>query len=179
MKSFFYDDIYAIDFCLLSADEINYVFKMRNNEKISKFMYSKNITFDNHLNFINNLKDSKNSIYWLFKYGLDVLGVANLSRIDLANSHAYVGIYKNPFLDSGYKINNLSAGKLILNMLEKIAYKDFGLHCLFLEVIESNKQAINFYEKNNYEKQGILKDFIRKDKEFKDVFIYSKILDSN
>ena len=61
----------------------------------------------------------------------------------------------------------------------KIAYKDFGLHCLFLEVIESNKQAINFYEKNNYEKQGILKDFIRKDKEFKDVFIYSKILDSN
>ncbi|GAD19352.1 UDP-4-amino-4,6-dideoxy-N-acetyl-beta-L-altrosamine N-acetyltransferase [Helicobacter fennelliae] len=171
-KNFLYDDIYALDFCLMDTRDVRSVWEMRNDALVSHWMYSQHISFESHIEFIQSLNHDPKRIYWLFKQGVHLLGVGSLSRIDIIHKHAYIGIYKNP-KDS--LIHN--KGTLILQTLEKIAHQEFGLHSLHLEVLDSNARAIRFYKRNGYCKEGVLKDFIKKDNAFVDTLIYGKILE--
>ncbi len=203
-RNFLYDGVVGLDFCDLSKKDALEVLKMRNHKSVSQWMYSAQITQKAHFDFIKKLRKNSASLYWLFKYDSLLLGVGSLTRININHKHAYIGIYKNPELyndvnldsncvDSGLDSNknldssscqnlkqnpsqNLSAGKKILETLEKIAFYDFGLHSLHLEVMESNAKAIRFYERNGYKLEGKLKDFMKKDNAFIDVLIYGKIL---
>ena len=194
-RNFLYDGVAGLDFCDLSKKDALEVLKMRNHKSVSQWMYSAQITQKAHFDFIKKLRKNSASLYWLFKYDSLLLGVGSLTRININHKHAYIGIYKNPelyndaILDSNKDLDssscqnlkqnpsqNLSAGKMILESLEKIAFYDFGLHSLHLEVMESNSKAIRFYERNGYKLEGKLKDFIKKDNAFIDVLIYGKIL---
>lgn len=164
--NFYIDNIYAIDFTLMPQDDIEQVFEFRNHKDISKWMYSEKISYKTHLNFINNLKENHNSYYWLFKENSDLLGVGSLTRFNLTHKHSYIGIYKNPFLKN--------VGDKILSSLEYIAFKEFRLKTLHLEVMESNKKAIKFYQKHSYIYEGKLFDFILKNNSYENVLIYGK-----
>lgn len=67
-----------------------------------------------------------------------------------------------------------NGGETILKALERIAFEEFQLNSLQLEVMENNFKAIAFYEKNHYELEGRLKGFISSEKEFIDVLLYYK-----
>jgi len=183
LKSFLYDDILVLNFCSLADKDCATVLDMRNDERVAQWMYASHISKQTHLEFIKNLKTNQNSAYWLFKKADIPLGVGSLSRIDIVHKHAFVGIYKNQALnDIGYnpKASVLSkgAGSIILSIIERIASEELGLNSLHLEVIESNRRAINFYEGHNYEYGGKLRGYILKDGLFYDVLIYSKILEN-
>ena len=181
-KNFLHDDIYALDFTLMDKKDSLYVLEMRNSPQVAQFMYSSHITNKGHFDFIKGLKNNPKTAYWLIKKHSEILGVASLSRINLAHKTAYIGIYKNPFLDSSSldssptsaKINT-STGKQILDTLEYIAFSEFCLHSLHLEVLESNTKAIAFYEKNGYKYGGKLVDFIYRNDSYFAALIYSKI----
>ncbi len=168
LKSFLYDDIFALNFCAMDEIDTQEILTMRNDKQVAQWMYSQNISLESHLGFVNRLKTDSTSCYWAFKKESQILGVGSLSRIDICHKHAYIGIYKNPKL---HKV-----GHLILGTLEKIAYFDFALHSLHLEVLAHNSEAIRFYEAHAYTKEGELKDFIYRESRFCDVHIYGKIL---
>lgn len=175
-KNFLHNGIYALDFTLMDKKDSLYVLEMRNQPEVARFMLTSNITKDGHFNFIKGLKNNQKSAYWLVKKNDKILGVASLSRINLAHKNAYIGIYKNPFLDTRYKTNQKSSiGAQILQALEYIAFSEFCLHSLHLEVLESNTKAIAFYEKNGYKYGGKLVDFIYRDERYHTALIYSKI----
>lgn len=173
-KNFLHNGIYALDFTLMDKKDSIYVLEMRNQPEVARFMLTSHITKDGHFNFIKGLKNNQKSVYWLVKKNDKILGVASLSRINLTHKNAYIGIYKNPFLDARDQTNQ-DIGTQILHTLEYIAFSEFCLHSLHLEVLESNTKAIAFYEKNGYKYGGKLADFIYRDERYHTALIYSKI----
>lgn len=185
----------AIDFCNLTEEMLLEIFALRNHPEIAKFMYSSAISQRRHFEFVNRLQESLTEKYWaVFEdtqakediyIGSDnslqeevlagynkpkFLGVGSLSRINFTHKHSYIGIYKNIF------DNELAhKGTKILRFLEHIAFEVLGLHALFLEVMQENIQAYEFYKRNAYENRGVLREFVRKEKAFSDVVIMSKI----
>ena len=193
-KNFFYNEIYALDFTLMDKKDSLYVLQMRNHAQVAQYMYSSHISKQGHTDFIRGLKNNQKSAYWLLKKRGEILGVASLSRINLTHKNAYIGIYKNPFLDACGQTKVLakstctelsshssgdsvgaSVGAEILATLEHIAFSEFCLHSLHLEVLESNAKAIRFYEKNGYKYGGKLLDFIYRNEFYHNALLYSKI----
>lgn len=205
-KNFFYNEIYALDFTLMDKKDSLYVLQMRNHAQVAQYMYSSHISKQGHTDFIKGLKNNQKSAYWLLKKRGEILGVASLSRINLTHKNAYIGIYKNPFLDacaqtkvlakstcteisshssgdsagdfsdtSSDSFAGISVGAEILVTLEHIAFSEFCLHSLHLEVLESNAKAIRFYEKNGYKYGGKLVDFIYRNEFYHNALLYSKI----
>lgn len=158
--------ILGLDFVNLCEEEILCVLAMRNDERVARFMYATHISEKAHREFIASLATNTQSKYWLFKYGEALLGVGSLSRISLANKHAYIGIYTNPFLSPAQKRDIYarsgfsSVGAMILCALESGA-RELGLCALYLEVLESNTHARAFYQRHGYKPQGKLEGFVR------------------
>ena len=177
--------IIGLSFSTLCEDDIALVLAMRNDERVARFMYASSISPQAHREFIASLADNPSAKYWLFKCGEIVLGVGSLSRISLSNAHAYLGIYTNPFLSKAQKHalceNSAfeSVGAMILAALEQ-AGKELGLHTIFLEVLDSNAHARAFYERNGYDLQGRLREFVRVGRGggegYGDVCLYGKVL---
>ena len=177
--------IIGLSFSTLCEDDIALVLAMRNDERVARFMYASSISPQAHREFIASLADNPSAKYWLFKCGEIVLGVGSLSRISLSNAHAYLGIYTNPFLSKAQKHalceNSAfeSVGAMILVALEQ-AGRELGLHTIFLEVLDSNAHARAFYERNGYDLQGRLREFVRVGRGgwegYGDVCLYGKVL---
>ena len=167
-RVFEYDGITAINFVDLQEGEVFKILEFRNHPQISKWMYKSSvISLQAHLDFIENLKTTPSSAFWLFKQGETMLGVGSLTRISITHQNACVGMYKNPSLSK--------VGDKIMQALQKIAFEAFWLRTLMLEVIATNRYAINCYERNGFEYTGRLKDFVCMNKVFQDVLIYQKI----
>lgn len=161
-----FDGISAIDFTQMTEFESECVLAFRNHPDTAKWMYSNDISWRNHLNFIASLVKNPHSHYWLFKKDEVLLGVGSLTRLNLLHKHAYLGIYKNPILKG--------VGSEILQTLEKIAFRYFCLHSLHLEVMQTNKKAIGFYKKQGYCFEGKLIEFIYQNSSYQDALIYGK-----
>ncbi|PAF42838.1 UDP-4-amino-4,6-dideoxy-N-acetyl-beta-L-altrosamine N-acetyltransferase [Helicobacter sp. 11S02596-1] len=165
--NFYIEPIYALDFTQMDDDDHAKVLEFRNHPSTSFWMYSKNISLASHLRFIEDLKKTPTSHYWLFKKNQILLGVGSITRHNQTHHHAYLGIYKNPHLSN--------VGTEILSCLEHIGFEEFGLHSLHLEVMATNEKAIAFYQKHDYIREGKLLEFICQDGTYRDVFIYGKI----
>lgn len=167
-KVFSFNGIEAINFVDLQEEDIYRVLEFRNHPDVSKWMYNASIlSLQSHLDFLESLKNTPSSCYWLFKREEEYLGVGSITRINIAHKHAYLGIYKNPY--------KTKVGDCILQFLEDIAFNSFGLHSLILEVMESNKRAITCYKRNGFTHMGNLKDYVFVNKKYQDVLIYGKI----
>jgi RimJ/RimL family protein N-acetyltransferase len=57
------------------------------------------------------------------------------------------------------------------------SFNQFNLNKIYLEVLKENDAAINLYQKLGFREEGILKENIFKNGEFKDVLIMSLLRD--
>ncbi|NMC36101.1 UDP-4-amino-4,6-dideoxy-N-acetyl-beta-L-altrosamine N-acetyltransferase [Candidatus Beckwithbacteria bacterium] len=156
-KVIFYEQLELKSFVVLTKNEKQLVYQWRNNQKISKWMINQNkFSYTEHLRFIKKLAKDNNNFHWLVQNKIDkeYLGVCNLVNIDKKHKHCYLGIYVNPSLQ------NKGYGTDILKVLKHIAYNLLNIHTIKLEVFEHNSRAINFYKKNGFKKEGLLKDYI-------------------
>ena len=115
----------------LSLEEKEEVLKWRNDKSIREFMYDKEpISLENHLNFIDNLDNSK--VY----LKVDDLGVINFR---IKNNFAEIGLHKNP--------NKQKVGSKLMKTLIDYGFNVLKLDKLILYVFENNIKAINLYKK--------------------------------
>ncbi|CBG40426.1 UDP-4-amino-4,6-dideoxy-N-acetyl-beta-L-altrosamine N-acetyltransferase [Helicobacter mustelae] len=167
-KIFCFAGMDAINFIDLSEEEIFQVLAFRNHPEISRWMYDASpISLQRHLQFLENLKHSASSCYWLFKKEGQALGVGSITRRNFSHKSAHFGLYKNP--------NERRAGDGILQFLEHIAFDHLGLHSVVLEVMEENQRAIACYERNGFVRTGTLQEYVFVNQQYQDVFIYGKI----
>lgn len=159
--------IRACHFIHTSDEERLQILAFRNHPSTTAWMYTEHISLESHLHFIEQLKHNHNSAYYLFKQEDLPLGVGSLVRINPTHHHAFLGIYKNPSLER--------VGGRILDALEFIAFFKMGLHSLHLEVLATNTKAITFYKHHGYQKSGFLRDFICRQENYYDVWLFSKI----
>lgn len=161
-------DMTLVNFINISEKENEMIRNWRNSEGVRKWMYSDHvISKEEHLKFIEKLKQDKKNFYWLMKFKgkEDYYGVIYLNKVDLENRNAYLGIYSNQ--DGKTK----RAGGLLLGALKKFAFNIINLHTLKLEVIEDNERAIKFYKKSGFNEEGRLKEFIFRNGKWHDVIV--------
>ncbi|PAF42425.1 UDP-4-amino-4,6-dideoxy-N-acetyl-beta-L-altrosamine N-acetyltransferase [Helicobacter sp. 11S02629-2] len=166
-KTFRLLDLEAKPFSDLDKEEIAKTLEYRNHDLVRHYMYEDApISMQTHLDFIHSQKDNLNSRYFLVRdiKTLNHIGVISLTRINLKHKHAYLGIYKNPYLQE-------RVGTRLLDMLCFIA-SALGLHMLYLEVIEDNAKALSLYENYGFKCTGKLEDAICQKGSFKNVLVY-------
>lgn len=162
-----YNNFEIINFVNCNDKQIHEILEWRNNEFIRNGMFNNDvIELHDHLHFIKTLgKDNKN-FYWIVKTHKDeYIGVIYINNLSNKHNHAYLGIYTNP--KSKLKGN----GSKLLDILTKKIFEEANLHTLKLEVIDDNKRAIGLYKKFGFETDGILKEFVFKNGQWKDVII--------
>jgi len=159
-------EVTLLNFTNLDEREKEMVFRWRNSEKVRKWMFTDRIiSLDEHIKFIDLLRNDNRNFYFLIKRASRYLGVMSLTRVNIRNRNAYIGIYANP----GKKIAGL--GSILGETLLKLAFDVAKLHTLKLEVFEDNERAIALYKKLGFVKEGRLREFVFKDGRWKDVIV--------
>ena len=102
-KTYRVSDYTFTNFINLDEDLIKQVWLWRNAPEIRAYMYNKEIIpLENHLRFVQSLKDRDDVAYWLVRKGEDPIGVTNLTDINFEESSAELGYYMLPSkLNSG------------------------------------------------------------------------------
>ncbi|MGC8557245.1 MAG: UDP-4-amino-4,6-dideoxy-N-acetyl-beta-L-altrosamine N-acetyltransferase [Fervidicoccus sp.] len=160
------DDIELKNFVNLNENEIELVRIWRNHTDVRKWMYTDHeISKEEHLNFIENLKKDTKNFYYLLSKDQKYIGVISLSRLSVKNRNAYFGIYANPL----EKVPN--AGIILEKASLKLAFEVANLHTLKLEVVENNERALRFYKRMGFKEEGRLKEFVFKEGSWLDVIV--------
>jgi UDP-4-amino-4,6-dideoxy-N-acetyl-beta-L-altrosamine N-acetyltransferase len=124
------------EFTKLSYKEKLMILKWRNHPEISQFMINKKVELNEHLNFIDSLKENKTKKYFL----VDDIGVIDFNNI--TDEKADIGLYKNP--------SKQKVGSKLMNELINYGFNELKLKKLILYVYENNEKAINLYQKFNF-----------------------------
>jgi UDP-4-amino-4,6-dideoxy-N-acetyl-beta-L-altrosamine N-acetyltransferase len=124
------------EFTKLSYEEKLMILEWRNHSETSKFMINKKVELNEHLNFINSLKENKTKKYFL----VDDVGVIDFNNITAEK--ADIGLYKNP--------SKQKVGSKLMSEIINYGFNELKLKKLVLYVYENNKKAINLYKKFNF-----------------------------
>jgi len=120
------------NFTDLTNKEKEMVLNWRNNIRVRENMYCNNeITLENHLKFIEKLSCDEKNKYFL----IDDFGVIYFNNIN--NKEAEIGLYSNP---TKYGVGDILMKKIL----------EFDFKYLYLDVIETNKKAIELYLNYNF-----------------------------
>lgn len=125
----------------LTYNEKVLVLKWRNSDNIRKWMHNTEIINDNdHFNFIEKLKDSIRSKYFLILEKNNILGVIYFTNI-FDNSCGF-GLYTNPELKG--------MGTKLMDIIKRYAFSELGITKLEAEVYSNNEKAVNLYLKESF-----------------------------
>ena len=99
----------------------------------------------------------------------EYLGTISLKNIDLESKSAeYAIVMRKKAQGHG---NAYMASMILL----KKAFSEYGLHRVYLNVLENNKKAINMYEKIGFNYEGEFRDHIKKGGEYLNLKWYGMI----
>jgi len=161
-----FDSVELINFTNLTYEEVEMIRELRNHPDVKKWMYNdKDITKEEHLNFMSRLKIDERNFYYLVKNNNLNVGVIYLNKVDFYNRNAYFGLYANQFGKTPY------TAVVLEKALLKLAFEVASLHTLKLEVIENNERAIKFYKRIGFKEEGKLRDFVFRDDKWFDVIV--------
>jgi UDP-4-amino-4,6-dideoxy-N-acetyl-beta-L-altrosamine N-acetyltransferase len=124
----------------------------RNSESVKKYMYnSDDIQLENHLNFIEKLKDSTDKLYFLVQKNDEYIGVIDFTNI--SSKSVDMGLYTNP--------NTRGNGKVLMTQIINYSFNILKKEIIYAEVFEDNQKAFNLYKNFGFKQ---FKDKIMKNK---------------
>jgi len=135
------------NFIDLSEKEKKKILKWRNNPLIAKYMLTKNISLNEHLKFIDNLKNNNKKRYFL----VENIGVIYFTLH--SNEIVEIGLYKNP--------NKQKVGNKLLKTAIEYAFEELKAKKIILYVFEDNIKAINLYKKFGFKEIDKQKNIIK------------------
>ena len=137
--------IKMINFTDLTHSEKYKVLEWRNHPEIKQWMYTQeDISLENHLQFIESLKDTNDKLYFLVKKDNDYLGVVDFYNIDYEKQVCEFGLYANP----NSKVPGV--GRLLEKVCIDFVFDTLRLKKLKLEVFSNNLQVRNLHKKFNF-----------------------------
>lgn len=99
----------------------------------------------------------------------EAIGLIDLFDFNPQHHRAGIGIIIKPdFQNNGYANQSLQ-------LLIRYAFKHLNIHQLFANVIVDNLNSLRLFEKNNFVKIGVKKDWIFSNNSYKDEVIYQLI----
>jgi RimJ/RimL family protein N-acetyltransferase len=121
---------------------------------------------------LKNWKELKEFVYIieLLKYkSIIKIGFISIWNINWKNNRAEIGIWIIPeYWNKGF-------GSKALSIVKNIAFKNLNLHRLEAHIIISNKKSLSLFQKSGFQKEGILKDYLKIQKKYYNSYLLSKI----
>ena len=143
--------IELINFTDLTLEEKKMILSWRNNDKVKQWMYNTDdISIENHLNFIESLKNTTNKLYFLVKENDIYLGVIDFTNISEKNCD--FGLYAN--------IDLKGVGVKLLDTICDYTFNTLNIKYLNGEVFKENIKAISLYRKFKFKFKEINKKII-------------------
>ncbi len=137
------NNINLINFTDLNLEEKKMVLSWRSHPSVKKWMYSSDeISLENHLNFIESLKDSVDMLYFLVQQDNNYIGVIDFTDIDKNSETAEFGLYA--------KIGLKGVGKILLNAICNYGFNTLKVNKLIAEAFIENDRAITLYKKFHF-----------------------------
>jgi len=132
-----------IDFTELSPEQVYEVLKWRNHPFVRSNMLNQEvISLESHVAFLDSLKgDSSRRYFYLLG---DEGGFGVFTLVDITETHAVSGCYKNPLL------TERRLGHRIMDTLVDFAFNSLGLCTLFAEILKDNEASIRLHQKKGY-----------------------------
>ncbi len=135
--------IELVNFIELSYDEKVEILSWRNHICVRKWMFDKEpIALENHISYIDSLKEKKDRVYFVVKQYGKAVGVIDFTNIDLTNLEAEIGLYAKPMLKG--------VGSLLMQNILEYGFSELKLKKLVAKVFEENFSAIRLYKKFNF-----------------------------
>jgi glucosamine-phosphate N-acetyltransferase len=125
-----------------STDFINYM-----NLMFEFTNYKHNITEDQFINEITNMKESCKII--IIEYNNNIIGTGSIFKINKLHNNP-IGQIEDIIITDQYK--NLGLGKQLIDKLVNIGFNDYNCYKIILNCLEKN---IGFYEKCNFSVSGV------------------------
>lgn len=151
--------------------------KWRNNSHIMQFdqpgcLYP--VSYQEIKSWFDKIKSSTCSYSFLIKVKDEekIIGICALIGIDNKNRNCELSIVigEKDYWGKGY-------GKETMRILMKLAFDEFNMHRIYLQVMSFNENAIKLYENLGFLKEGVLKESIFRKGKYHDVLIFG-ILES-
>ncbi|MDA9781666.1 GNAT family N-acetyltransferase [Schleiferiaceae bacterium] len=149
------------------------------NEQIYHLRQSEPLTVEKQDNYFNttvaSLFDAEdpNQILFSFLEGNTCIGYGGLVHINWIDKNAEVSFIMNTQLEEASFSKNWS---VFLNCLEQAAFGELGFHKIFIYAFDLRPHLFDVLELNGYFKDARLKDHCFFQGDFKDVLIYSKLM---
>lgn len=165
-QDFLYGNFHFKNYVNLTLDDKTKVLEWRNDESIRKWMYDKDvIELDNHLSYVESLKNRTDRAYWLVTdLKDDAIGSVNVTDLDEVSDSGELGYYTRPdapilgfaFVDACYHLffDILEIGRMICTVdNENIGAKNLDAYfgCVFDKAI--TVKGNNYCYSNNLTKE--------------------------
>lgn len=103
-----------------------------------------------------------------------LIGITVLKNINMIHRNAEFAIYIG---DNEFTGKGLSKDATLETL--NFAFNKIGLHRVYLKVLSENTKAISLYEKTGFLKEGVIREAVFKNNEFKDEIIMSVLKHEN
>ena len=149
------------------------------NEQIYHLRQSEPLTVEKQDNYFNTTVSSlfnaeePNQILFSFLQANDCIGYGGLVHINWIDRNAEVSFIMNTLLEEESFSENWS---MFLKCLEQLAFGELEFHKIFIYAFDLRPHLYDVLELNGYFKDARLKDHCFFQGDFKDVLIYSKLM---
>lgn len=150
------------------------------NEQIYHLRQNELLTIDKQEAYFNNTiaplfdEEKPNQILFSFLQSEECIGYGGLVHINWIDKNAEVSFIMNTELEEASFSANWS---IFLNCLEQLAFGELGFRKIFIYAFDLRPHLYDVLELNGYFKDARLKDHCFFQGQFKDVLIYSKLMD--
>lgn len=130
-----------LDFTTLDRELLTTVLAWRNHSDIRRWMLSdEEISLENHLRFVESLKNRADKRYFLVQREGESIGVIDFT--DITQNSAEIGIYANPDMRG--------VGEALMNALIEYTRSKLKVTTLIATVFTDNERAKHLYEKFDF-----------------------------
>lgn len=157
----------------ITFEDTERIIAWRNTSNVrSQFVYQKPFTAEGHEKWMKTRVETGEVVQFIIriKENHELIGSVYLRDIDKENKSAELGIFigEPTALEKGY-------GTEATRQIVQYGFCELGLHRVFLRVFADNQRAISCYKKAGLIEEGIAKDMILQNGQYKDMMFMSII----
>lgn len=161
------DDNAGIYLRPMAYEDTDLIVSWRNSDEVRRnFIYRQPFTRESHENWIRTMVETGRAVQMMIcDFVTDMpLGSVYIRDIDRQHNKAEYGIFIGEASARGRGIGT-AAAKLML----RYCFEEEGLHRIYLRVFSDNLRAIRSYEKAGFMREGLLRDDVCIDGEYRDI----------
>lgn len=161
-------DIYLRE---ITKDDTSLILKWRNSEFVkNNFVIREQFTEEGQKKWMDDVIAKGKAVQYIILNDNLPIGSVYIRDIDHIHKNGEFGIFIGEKEALGKGLGFLATKKIL-----KIAFERLHLHRVYLRVFPDNISAIKSYEKAGFVKEGLLKDTVFVDGEFKDMLLMAII----